>query len=232
MRLPTKVAAALLTASTLAACSPPPAPIVYQGQHAQETMPSNTMLGEACDGHDYAHSLRMSGNTYLTADFTVTEVTGGMEVPYTRIASPVGKEDVQMVRPEFSGGYGPEACGGAAVRAVYRWENDQAFVDWVLELAPAPSGYSRRPADPWRVRGRTPVPRTGYATGQVAFEIAGRPMIARVQFKPGRIWIEQQNEYRAKRLEELHPVPRVAAPLPDERPGRTLDDVTNPAFRR
>jgi hypothetical protein len=231
MRALPKVATALLAATTLTACSAP-LPIVYPGSHAQETMPSNTMLGEACDGHDYADSIRLSGDTYLTADFKVSTISAmGAEVPYTAISSPVSKATSQMARPEFSGRSGPEACGGVAVRTVYRWENDKPYVDWVLELAPRPDDAGKLPADPWRVRGRTPLPTSGYARDEVAFHMAGQSMIARLELKPGRVWIEQQNAWRAKRLEDMHPVPRVAAPLPDERPGLTLDDVTNPAFR-
>lgn len=232
MRL-TATAAAALLATCLGACSGPvQQDITYQGRHAQELAASNSMLGEACDGHDARHSLRLSGNTFLTADFDINRVIFGAEVPFAHIAGPVTKGTSQMAHPVFSGQHGPEACSGAAIRTIVRRENGAVYVDWVLELASALPKDELRPADPWRVTGRTHVADDGYARDTVAFTAEGNPMIAHLRIAPGVAWITFQNKERSDAYEALHPSPQVASQLPDERPGRTLEDVTNPAFKK
>lgn len=231
MSIITRISAVLLTSATLGACAAVPQTNHYDASPAQRVMPSNSMLGEACDGHDSSGSLRLSGHTYLTADFNVDAVVFGSQIPYGKISSPVTKGTSQMASPLFSGQPGPENCTGLAVRTTVRREGLNVFMDWVMEITPK-SGSDVRPSDPYRVVGRTAVPDNGYATDTVAFELDGKPMLVHLHLMPGTVWVAEQNEWHIKQMDVENPMPGMAAsPLPDELPGRTLYDVTNPAFR-
>jgi len=214
-----KAAFPLLPVVWLCACTAPP--IYPVPPMAQQLAPSDSILGEACDGHDPSAGLRLSGHTLLVVRVDVSTLAGaGNEVPYARIAAPAGEGISQMARPAFSGHPGPEACGGTAVWTVVRRENGVLYLDWRLEVAP-PGGSGTLPAEPWRITGRAPVDQ--------AF---GHQMVARLTAAPGPVFVADQHRREAAEAAARHPYPMFAAPLPDERPYRTLDDVTNPGFQR
>jgi hypothetical protein len=106
------------------------------------------------------------------------------------------------------------------------------YLDWRLEVAP-PGGSGTLPAEPWRITGRAPVDEAqGTASGMVAFQAFGHQMVARLTAAPGPVFVADQHRREAAEAAARHPYPMFAAPLPDERPYRTLDDVTNPGFQR
>jgi hypothetical protein len=231
MRLSTKAVATLLVATALQACSAPvPLVITYQSQPSQELSPTSSMLWGACTGADVSNGLRLTSGTVLTADFTINSVDGGFEHPYAKIAAPVNTGDSQMVLPIFSANPGPVECGGSSLRTVLRRENGTLYVAWTLEVSRTGGTTAAMPVDAWMVQGETAVPASGYASGHVAFYIGNRAMIAHIKLNPGPVWTAKQNADRLKQYELQNPLPVVATPLPDEEPGQTLDDVTNPNY--
>ncbi len=224
------ITAALMLTTALAACSPQV--LVYQGRHAQKLDPMNSMIGRACDGLDNGTQLQLSGSTWLTADFHVASVDAGFEHPYGAISGSVTRGISQMVAPIYSGHEKVAECTGMAVRTIVRRERSNVFMDWTLELTPPLDQTVGLPADPWTVSGHTLIPASGYADDMVAFHLAGRPMIVRLKVSPGTVWVEKQNAERIKEMNATHPMSDVATPLPDEQPGRTLEDATNPAFKQ
>jgi hypothetical protein len=230
MRLP--LAAALLASAALCACAKTTVvdTAVHQARHAQELSPSNSMLGEACDGHDASDSVRLPGHTRFYVHADVFDLSGGTRRRAVLIAGPADEGLSQVAHPAFTGVPGQSSCGGHALRTFARRENGALYLDWALELAPPPGQPGA--TTPWEVSGRSRFDTaTGTASGETAFVAFGTPMLVRIAASPGPVWVAEKRAELARAAIARHPYPSFAAPLPDERPGLTLDDVTRPGAR-
>jgi hypothetical protein len=218
-------AAALLASTALCACTQTKVvDSFYPGRHAQELSASNSMLGEACDGHDASDSIRLPGHTRFYVHADVLDLSGGTRRRAVLIAGPADEGISQIAHPVFTGVPGPAACGGHALRTIALRENGVLYLDWTLELAPPPGASG---TDPWEVQGRSRFNEaSGTTSGETAFVAFGTPMLVRVTASPGPVWVEEKREELARAAAARHPYPTFATPLPDERPGLTLDDVT------
>lgn len=220
--------AALLATTAMVGCAPkPPLVLEYQARHAQQLSPSNSMLGEACDGHSPSAGVKLGGNTLLKVSADLMAIENGSEVPAGRINAPASEAVSQMVRPKFAVAGGAPACGGLALRTVVRTELGVRYLEWRLEYAPA-AGDSLT-TDPWMVSGRAMVDaQRGIAGETAAFEVNGRQLLARIWAEPGAAWIAERRHERAT---VSAPRTRFGRSMPDERPGQTLRDVTRPEYR-
>lgn len=223
-------AAALLAAMGASACSSDPEHVVLDGSHAQRMESGGSMLGEACDGHDHSASTRLSGRSYLYVGARLTQIgSEGWEKPHSSIVGPASRGAAQQIaRPVFSGQPGKASCSGLALRTRVTRENGDLFLDWRVEIG-VPGGD---PAEPWRVSGRSPIDEAqGTASALRSFHVAGTPMILRINATPGPVFAAERVARESLEAQARHPAPAFASPLPDERPGRTLEDVTNPGYR-
>lgn len=221
--------AALLVTTAMAGCAPePPVVLSYQARHVQRLAPSNSMLGEACDGHDHTAGVRLGGNTLLKVQADLMAIENGTEVPAGRINAPASEAVSQMVRPLFAKTDGAPSCGGLALRTVVRTELGIRYLEWQLEYAPAPGDGGG--TDPWMVSGRAMVDAERGIAGETApFEVDGRQLVARIWAAPGPAWVAEQRQAKAKLAVQPG---RFGRAMPDERPGQTLKDVTNPEYRQ
>lgn len=224
MTTPRKLAAAIIPLVALVACAQGPIIDRTDSSHAQRLAPDVSMLGEACDGHHPTHGVRLRGHSLLLVSARVNEVIGGREVAFAQGAAPADFATSALPRPIFMvRGDGRAACAGVALRTVVRQDRDgPMMLAWDLELG-LPGG--RIPADAWRVRGETPV-RDGSGSTRMGFSADGRDFVAYVSTTQGPAWLAAER-IRAGRAAAVHSTPSVGRPLPDEQPGRTLDDVTN-----
>lgn len=201
--------------------------------HAQRLAPSSSMIGEACDGHHPTHGLRLRGHSLLHVTARVNEVVGGREVLFAQGAAPADFATSAFPRPVFMARQdGRAACAGVALKTVVRKERGGPMVvAWDLEVA-MPNG-ERVPADAWRVQGETTV-EDGKGARRVGFSGGGRDFVAYIAATPGPAWIAAERTRAGQAAAAATFVPAVGRALPDELPGRTLDDVTRsgPAITR
>ena len=216
---------------TLAACScAPPSvfTIAHTGQE-QRLDPGNSMLGPACDGTAPDGGIRMSGHAWSYVDVTVAARDGAGFRPYATGAAPADFGVTRFPRPLHSSVGGHVSCSGIAMKTVVRrdgyGDQDGLHLDFDLEVAPTiGDGATRLPVDPTRVRGMFPLV-GGYGDGQIAFDVGGREMVATLHVHPGPEYRRAEVRAVAAAANPPEAFGNRAKPLPDEKPGRTLDDV-------
>lgn len=216
----------------LAACQQTVTVDTVAAAHAQFTMPDNSALGEACDGHHPTAGVKLAGASFLLVRADIQDVSDGTPRPWSKIAAPAYEGVTQLPRPVFTGEPGDARCGGTSIRTVVLRENGVMYLDYAIEIAEPQGPASVRPVSPWRVQGRLPVDETrGTAGGRVGFTAFGRPFVAYLAATPGPVWAVEKARLDFLADEAKHPTRRFATPLPDEMPGRTLRDAMRPAVR-
>ena len=225
-----KAAASAILAISDAACVQQPRTVPVNLEHAQQVPAPNTMLGEACDGHDHTAGVHLYGDSLLGLAVSLDEITPDGMRPFASGAVPADFASQSLPRPVFLQGATTATCGGVALRSHLRqdYENpDRLFLDWVLEVAILPPAAGHLPADPYRTTGTIEV-LSGHGSAQTRFAAGGRPLVARLSVAPGTGWRALQAA-RAAHAADAAVYPSYARPLPDELPGRTLGDAVNPA---
>lgn len=218
------VLAALLLAGCQAA--PLPAPVDHvPGVRSERLAPGTSMLGEACDGHDPEMGLRVKGQSLVYVDVDIRLIANGTETPYAHGAAPGDYSGSQVASPR-RGGVPSSSCPGVALRT-HVFAGDHGFtLDYDVELAPATGG----PAPAWRVQGRFPLALDGSGSKRFGFRAGGRAFAAYITSIPGPLWLADPVTRDVRGIVD-EPVKSWGSPLPDEIPGRTLQESTNPAFR-
>ena len=226
-----KAAFPLLPVVWLCACTAPP---VYPvSPMAQQLAPSDSILGEACDGHDPSAGLRLSGHTLLVVRVNVVHAGGCRERGSVCADSRAGgRGDLADGAPRIFGTSWPGGLrrdSGVDGRAAREWR--------------AVSGLAARGRAARRLRHASRGaladnrPRAGGRGTGDCFRLGGLPGVrpsngCQADRDPGaclRGGPAPPGSGRGRR--RRHPY-RCLAPLPDERPYRTLNDVTNPGFQR
>lgn len=225
-----KTFATVLLALTACSCAPVSAPfIIAHDPSEQRLAPDNSMIGPACNGIASDEGLKLSGHAWSYVDVTIVQRDGAGFKPYAEGAAPADFNVTTFPRPIYSTGTGALACSGLAMKTIIRRDGyeDTAgmHVDFDLEVAPTPgNGGTRLPADPTRVRGRFELTR-GYGDGQVAFSAGGRELVATLHAHPGPEFRRAEVRSTSAAANPPESFAGRAKLLPDEQPGRTLDDV-------
>jgi hypothetical protein len=215
----------------LTACDGPVPVDNVSGIAATELAPDTSMTGEACDGHDPLHGLRVRGKSLVYVDIRINELRGGAEYPYAQGSAPADFPASQVVSLRFAGRPGQPGCSGLALRTHVYPAGNVFSLNYDLEMAPTHGmGGNLMPADAWRVQGAFPVALDGTGTKRFGFVAAGRPYVAYITAVPGPLWNTDKTVMDARGI--VPPLEKSwGTPLPDEMPLRSLADDTKPAFR-
>ena len=184
--------------------------------HAQSTESSNSIIGEACDGHDHFQGVKLSGNTRFVLTADIRDVSSGQPAPMMTLKAPI-YEGISRL-PAIS--YVPNHCQGGALKTEAYYEDGKLYVDYVVEVQP--SGVNK----PSIINNRILVNQdTGLGRDSYGFKIQNASYAINLSVAPGPLWDVEQNEKKIQQDEKDFENAGFAKPLPDERPGRTLQDV-------
>lgn len=202
-----------------------PRSVTYPSLSAQPMTVSNSASGRACEGQSSSNSLRLSGHSryYVRADIE-TRLGVGMFIPYHDILTPADEGDSRFAHPEFPA---RGSCGGASLWARAVTEHDKSIILWRLEIYPVHSSDVSAAMQPWLVHGEIAVDEaTGAAMQDIGFRAFDRDFLAHIRVVPGPVFFAERRAEEAKKAAGSDVPASIAAPLPDELPYRTLDDVT------
>jgi hypothetical protein len=200
---------------------------------AQRLDPTTSFIATACSGENPTSSQELRGHSlmYLSASIH-TIVANSISMPYASIASPVDYADSRMTQIRFE----PSAmarCSGTSLQTKLVRELGRVWLDYDLEIAPDTLVGKTDPiSNSWRFRGRIKVnPTTASGYSHQNFQAFGREFVVDLNVTPGPIWLKEIHDLRAKEASEKAESMSYGKPLPDEMPGRTLEDVMRPEFK-
>lgn len=227
----------------LGACHAPPVQkTVHMASGAIPVLKNDgAVIQELCDGH--SDPQQWDGELSFVAKMDVYALEGGLLSGKHRIltaAFPVGhgltvtgaldrKGDNPLVHEAV--------CHGAVMQSLYHYEHDRPFVDWVVTMAPyevQPDKGTPFSPQSWNASGRISIDvQTGKGSGSFMWSpgpgqtISGSSsLMTEITITPGPQWTREYNEVRNKEFEAAHSAKAIggASALPDEEPGRTLDE--------
>lgn len=204
----------------LSACADnTPSVNVWVGSTPTEGREGTSALISACPGMDNSRGLNLIGRTLYDLEVSLWNPQGSMVL---RAWSPVHRGESRSTLVErLPGGHGI-SCEGTSLRTSLVPYRDGELLRWEMEIGlPTPNGIRVS-----TFRGEMPAVGNVFgASQQVVMD--GRPMILRVSATRGAFGHMEDARVPLSRDVRHH-----ATPLPDERLGRTLEDMRTDSERR
>jgi hypothetical protein len=218
-----RLIALMLPALALGACAEQHPVDAVPGVHAQRLAPSTSDIAASCSGQSPTLATALPSDGLYVVTATVREIVDGAERPYGWLSAPADVDVSRLTRPDFDGRKAVAACAGMALKTVVVRSGGASAVEYALEVAPAPGEGSVLPADAHRVRGSLTMS-TDHVFERVGFSMGGRDFVAYVAADAGP-GLERERAHAAYKAADEAMAKGYGTMLPDERPGRTLDDV-------
>lgn len=193
----------------------PQGPLVMDGVNSVPMARGSSTFPDACMGMDASRGLNLGGGTLFDVELVLNDQDGSRIL---RAWAPANRGTSRSTRVERTPVSGRPTCTGETLTTEVLRAADGDILRWSLEAA-APG------LTPFVTRGEFPVPVRVNGT-QANFPIVadGRRIMATLTARRGATGILE--DARTNRPEITHTYGR---PLPDERPGRTLEDMRRAA---
>lgn len=215
-----KVSIAMVLMS-LSACTPPQTaqpPQVLMGVNAIPGVMGSSVFPAACLGLLPSRGLSLHGHTLFDVVVSVRDRAGATVF---KSWAPAIYGESRSTRVERLARDGRPQCGGGSFSTELLRAADGDILRWSLELA-APDN-SEQGSVVQVINGETPIGRNGYMTSpRLPFVVNGNLLTAEVSATRGAYGIVLDG--RNQPAQETRAF-STGSPLPDEMPGRTLDDM-------